>query len=153
VPFGLIGGILGLTLRGLSFSIPAAVGFIALAGVSVLNGVVLASEVRTKIAAGWPLEAAVIDGPLATMRAVLTTGAGAAFGFIPMAIATGAGAEVQRPLATVVISGIGMSTLLTMFVLPGLLRLVLRSPRQPRAIVRVPMAANVGNASNRNVAM
>jgi cobalt-zinc-cadmium resistance protein CzcA len=133
VPFALIGGIVGLTLRGLSFSIPAAVGFIALAGVSVLNGVVLASEIRSKIAGGWPLSEAVINGSLSTMRAVLTTGAVAALGFLPMAVATGAGAEVQRPLATVVISGIALSTLLTMFLLPGLLRIVLRPPRPAAA--------------------
>ncbi len=133
VPFALIGGILGLMLRGLSFSIPAAVGFIALAGVSVLNGVVLASEVKAKIHGGWPLSEAVIAGSKHTMRAVLTTGAVAAFGFLPMAMATSAGAEVQRPLATVVISGIAFSTLLTMFLLPGLLQLLFDEP-QRRAV-------------------
>ncbi len=132
VPFALIGGILGLLGRGLSFSIPAAVGFVALAGVSVLNGVVLGSEVRTKLASGWPLREAVRDGAVHTMRAVLTTGAVAAFGFLPMALATGAGAEVQRPLATVVVSGIVLSTLLTLFILPGLLQLLVRSPRERR---------------------
>jgi cobalt-zinc-cadmium resistance protein CzcA len=94
----------------------------------VLNGVVLASEVKTKIASGWPLARAVREGAQETMRAVLTTGAVAAFGFLPMALATGAGAEVQRPLATVVVSGILLSTLLTLFLLPGLLRLLVRSP-------------------------
>jgi cobalt-zinc-cadmium resistance protein CzcA len=134
VPFALIGGICGLLARGLSFSIPAAVGFIALAGVAVLNGVVLGSEVRNKLASGWPLYEAVRDGSLHTMRAVLTTGAVAAFGFLPMALATGAGAEVQRPLATVVVSGIVLSTLLTMFILPGLLQLVLRRRRVLRML-------------------
>ncbi len=133
VPFALTGGILGLVGRGLSFSIPAAVGFIALAGVSVLNGVVMGSAVRTKLASGWPLQGAVREGALQTARAVLTTGAVAAFGFLPMALATGAGAEVQRPLATAVVSGIALSTLLTMFILPGLLRLFLREPRERRA--------------------
>jgi cobalt-zinc-cadmium resistance protein CzcA len=137
VPFALVGGILGLALRGLSFSIPAAVGFIALAGVSVLNGVVLANEVDARIRGGWPLSEAVIEGAARTMRAVVTTGAVAAFGFLPMAIATGAGAEVQRPLATVVISGIAFSTLLTMFLLPGLLQLVLRPPRQRGVIASI----------------
>jgi cobalt-zinc-cadmium resistance protein CzcA len=148
VPFALTGGMLGLLGRGLSFSIPAAVGFIALAGVAVLNGVVLASEVKAKLEAGWPLAQAVRDGALHTARAVLTTGAVAALGFLPMAIATGAGAEVQRPLATVVVSGIAISTLLTMFILPGLLQLLLResraqtrdssreAARPPRAVVR-----------------
>ena len=130
VPFALVGGILGLSLRGLAFSIPAAVGFIALAGVSVLNGVVLANEVKERMEGGWPLAEAVVEGSTHTMRAVLTTGAVAAFGFLPMALATGAGAEVQRPLATVVISGIAFSTLLTMFLLPGILQLVLRAPER-----------------------
>ncbi len=126
VPFALIGGILGLVGRGLAFSIPAAVGFIALAGVAVLNGVVMAADVKRRAERGDALEAAVIDGATHTMRAVLTTGAVAAFGFIPMAIATGAGAEVQRPLATVVVAGIAVSTLLTMFLLPGVLQIAMR---------------------------
>jgi cobalt-zinc-cadmium resistance protein CzcA len=132
VPFALVGGILGLAVRGLSFSIPAAVGFIALAGVSVLNGVVLTNEVKSKIQGGWPVDEAIVDGATQTMRAVLTTGAVAAFGFLPMAVATGAGAEVQRPLATVVISGIAFSTLLTMFLLPGLLQMLVRPLRLRR---------------------
>jgi cobalt-zinc-cadmium resistance protein CzcA len=126
VPFALIGGILGLVGRGLSFSIPAAVGFIALAGVSVLNGVVMAADVKRRLEAGSSLDAAIRDGAAHTMRAVLTTGAVAAFGFLPMALATGAGAEVQRPLATVVVAGIFVSTLLTMFLLPGVLEIALR---------------------------
>jgi len=130
VPLALIGGILALASRGLPFSIPAAVGFIALAGVSVLNGVVLASEVKTKISSGWPLREAVLEGASHTMRAVLTTGGVAAFGFLPMALAHGAGAEVQRPLATAVIGGIAFSTLLTLFLLPGLLQMLVRDPAQ-----------------------
>ncbi|HEX7476193.1 MAG TPA: CusA/CzcA family heavy metal efflux RND transporter [Polyangiales bacterium] len=146
VPLALIGGILGLLLRGLSFSIPAAVGFVALAGVSVLNGVVLGSDVRTRLASGWPLREAITEGSVHTMRAVLTTGAVAAFGFLPMALATGAGAEVQRPLATVVVSGIVFSTLLTLFILPGLLQILVRKPREkgrPRlAAVQPPLHAS-----------
>jgi len=130
VPFALIGGILGLVGRGLAFSIPAAVGFIALAGVAVLNGVVMAADVKRRVESGCPLDEAIVDGATHTMRAVLTTGAVAAFGFIPMAIATGAGAEVQRPLATVVVSGILVSTLLTMFVLPGVLQLTTRGAKR-----------------------
>jgi cobalt-zinc-cadmium resistance protein CzcA len=126
VPLAVIGGILGLVGRGLSFSIPAAVGFVALAGVSVLNGVVMAADVKHRIDFGSSLEEAIREGAAHTMRAVLTTGAVAAFGFLPMALATGAGAEVQRPLATVVISGIVFSTLLTLFVLPGVLESALR---------------------------
>ncbi|MBK6694947.1 MAG: efflux RND transporter permease subunit [Myxococcales bacterium] len=130
VPFALVGGILGLVTRGLSFSIPAAVGFIALAGVSVLNGVVLASEVKRRFEHGATAWDATVEGSVHSMRAVLTTGAVAALGFLPMAIATGAGAEVQRPLATVVISGIFMSTALTMFLLPGLIEVALRAKRE-----------------------
>jgi cobalt-zinc-cadmium resistance protein CzcA len=126
VPFALIGGILGLVGRGLSFSIPAAVGFIALAGVAVLNGVVMAADVKRRVELGTALDEAITLGATHTMRAVLTTGAVAAFGFIPMAIASGAGAEVQRPLATVVVSGILVSTLLTLFVLPGVLQIAMR---------------------------
>jgi cobalt-zinc-cadmium resistance protein CzcA len=142
VPFALTGGALGMAARGLSFSIPAAVGFIALAGVSVLNGVVMASAVREKIDQGWPLEGSIVEGATHTMRAVLTTGAAAAFGFMPMAIATGAGAEVQRPLATVVITGIVFSTLLTLFLLPGVLRMLLVPPKDT-ASLRAPRASVV----------
>lgn len=126
VPFALIGGILGLVARGLSFSIPAAIGFIALAGVCVLNGVVMAADVKRRIVAGDTLDHAILHGATHTMGAVLATGAVAALGFMPMAIATGAGAEVQRPLATVVVSGILFSTLLTLFLLPGILRVALK---------------------------
>ena len=140
VPFALIGGILGLVGRGLSFSIPAAVGFIALAGVSVLNGVVMASDVKRRVELGTELRAAIREGATHTMRAVLTTGSVAAFGFLPMALATGAGAEVQRPLATVVISGILFSTFLTMFVLPGVLELTLKGwrPDEPEPPLSIP---------------
>ena len=141
VPFALIGGILGLVGRGLAFSIPAAVGFIALAGVAVLNGVVMAADVKRRLEHGCPLEEAIVDGAGHTMRAVLTTGAVAAFGFIPMAIATGAGAEVQRPLATVVVTGILVSTLLTMFVLPGVLQMALRGQKHGEDEEEEPFSA------------
>ncbi|MCA9638672.1 MAG: efflux RND transporter permease subunit, partial [Myxococcales bacterium] len=126
VPFALTGGLVGLIIRDMSFSIPAAVGFIALAGVAVLNGVVLASEVRRFLDEGQSFDHAVSHGAVHTMRAVLTTGAVAAFGFMPMALATGAGSEVQRPLATVVVFGIGASTLMTMFLLPCVLKIAIR---------------------------
>ncbi len=130
VPFALTGGMLGLAGRGLSFSIPAAVGFIALAGVSVLNGVVMANDIRQRFDSGVPADDAIREGAAHTARAVLTTAAVAALGFMPMAISTGAGAEVQRPLATVVVAGIAVSTLLTLFVFPGLLRMVMKRPAQ-----------------------
>ncbi len=135
VPFALTGGMVGLIVRGMEFSIPAAVGFIALAGVAVLNGVVLATDVRHALAEDHPFDEAIVIGSLHTMRAVLTTGAVAALGFLPMALATGAGSEVQRPLATAVVFGIGASTFMTMFLLPAVLKLVLR--REQRATGRM----------------
>ena len=127
VPFALIGGILGLLARGLPFSLPAAVGFIA------LGGVVRAQRRRhheRRRSSAWPTARtptrAVADGATHTVRAVLTTAAVAAFGFLPMAISTGAGAEVQRPLATVVIVGIVFGTVLTLAVFPGILATALK---------------------------
>jgi cobalt-zinc-cadmium resistance protein CzcA len=125
VPLCLTGGMLGLYLRGLSFSLPAAVGFIALGGIAVLNGVVIASEVRRLRVSGRSLDAAVTEGAGTVVRAVLTTAAVAALGFLPMAMATSAGAEVQRPLATAVIVGMVVGTVLTLVVLPGILRVAL----------------------------
>jgi heavy metal efflux system protein len=127
-PFALVGGVLSLVARGLPFSIPAAVGFIAVAGVAVLNGVVLASEVRRRRSAGD--DDALRGGALAVLRAVLTTALVAAIGFLPMALSTRAGAEVQRPLATVVIGGIVSSTLLSLIVVPVLLKLLTREQSQ-----------------------
>jgi cobalt-zinc-cadmium resistance protein CzcA len=121
VPLSLVGGMFGLLLRGLSFSLPAAVGFIALGGIAVLNGVVVAGEVQRRVAGGEPVQSALCNGCAHTLRAVLTTATVAAFGFLPMALATGAGAEVQRPLATVVVIGMLFGTALALLVLPGLL--------------------------------
>ncbi|HEY8375255.1 MAG TPA: efflux RND transporter permease subunit, partial [Nannocystis sp.] len=139
VPFALTGGMAGLLIRDMSFSIPAAVGFIALAGVAVLNGVVMANDVRRALDEGHPFDKALVKGAVHTMRAVLTTGAVAALGFLPMALATGAGSEVQRPLATTVVFGIGASTLMTMFLLPAILKLTLCREQQVR-----PEPADVG---------
>jgi heavy metal efflux system protein len=131
VPLSLAGGMLGLWLRGMPFSLPAAVGFIALGGIAVLNGAVMASEVRTRLDENEPLEAAIIGGCAHVLRAVLTTAVVAAFGFLPMALATSAGAEVQRPLATAVVVGMLVCTLLTLTVLPGVLRMMLAGYSQP----------------------
>jgi cobalt-zinc-cadmium resistance protein CzcA len=129
VPLGLAGGIVALHIRGLPFSIPAAVGFIALCGVAVLNGVVMASELHRRLA-NWDEKGnPFVESAAAVLRPVITTALVAAIGFIPMAISTRAGAEVQRPLATVVIGGILSSTLLSLFVLPTLLKLLVRRPR------------------------
>jgi cobalt-zinc-cadmium resistance protein CzcA len=123
IPFALTGGIAALWLRGLPLSMSAAVGFIALSGVAVLNGLVLISFIRSLREEGRPLDEAIRDGALGRLRPVLMTALVAALGFVPMALATGTGAEVQRPLATVVIGGILSSTVLTMLVLPMLYRL------------------------------
>ncbi|GAB7524811.1 efflux RND transporter permease subunit [Paraburkholderia sp. 2C] len=122
IPFALSGGIVALWLRGLPFSITAAVGFIALSGVAVLNGLVMLSFIRTLREDGIDLDRAVRTGALTRLRPVLMTALVAALGFVPMAFATGTGAEVQRPLATVVIGGILSSTALTLLVLPVLYR-------------------------------
>ena len=118
VPFAATGGVLALALRGLPFSISAGVGFIALFGVAVLNGVVLVSAIRTREQETGDVFSAVRDGARSRLRPVLMTALVASLGFIPMALATSAGAEVQRPLATVVIGGLLTSTLLTLIVLP-----------------------------------
>jgi cobalt-zinc-cadmium resistance protein CzcA len=120
VPFAMVGGVVALLARGLPFSISAAVGFIALSGVSVLGDMVLVSRVRQLLAAGLPLPEAIREAALSRLRPVLMTAAVAALGFVPMALNTGVGAEVQRPLATVVIGGVISSTLLTLLVLPVL---------------------------------
>jgi len=126
VPLAASGGMLGLVLRGLPFSLPAAVGFIALGGVSVLNGVVISSTARARLLEGMQAEAAVVHAAAHSLRAVLTTAAVAALGFLPMALSTSAGSEVQRPLATVVIVGIIFGTVLTMAVFPGVLATAIR---------------------------
>ena len=127
IPFALTGGILALWLRGIPLSISAAVGFIALSGVAVLNGLVMIAYIRSLREAGRSVHDAVTEGALTRLRPVLMTALVASLGFVPMAIATGTGAEVQRPLATVVIGGILSSTMLTLLVLPLLYRLVHRN--------------------------
>ncbi len=120
VPLALTGGIAALQVRGLPLSISAGVGFIALSGVAVLNGLVIIAFIERLRTEGKPLLKAVHDGALTRLRPVLMTALVASLGFVPMALATGAGAEVQRPLATVVIGGIISSTVLTLLVLPAL---------------------------------
>ena len=122
VPLGLTGGIIALWLRGMPFSITAAVGFIALSGVAVLNGLVMVSRINQLRDNGLPLEQAITEGSLSRLRPVLMTALVAALGFVPMALAMGTGSEVQKPLATVVIGGIITSTFLTLLVLPALYR-------------------------------
>lgn len=124
VPLALTGGIIALLLRDIPFSISAAVGFIALSGIAVLNGLVMVAFIRDLRQHGQRLTDAITEGALTRLRPVLMTALVAALGFIPMALNTGIGSEVQRPLATVVIGGIISSTLLTLLVLPALYKLV-----------------------------
>ena len=127
IPLALTGGVLALWMRGIPFSISAAVGCIALSGIAVLNGLVMLSFIRDLRAMGIALQAAIIEGALTRLRPVLMTALVAALGFVPMAFNSGIGSEVQRPLATVVIGGVISSTLLTLLVLPALYSLVSRS--------------------------
>ncbi len=120
VPLALTGGIAALWLRGMPFSISAAVGFIALSGVAVLNGLVMLTQIRRLVEAGSDPKAAIRDGALTRFRPVIMTALVASLGFVPMALATGTGAEVQKPLATVVIGGLLTATVLTLLVLPAL---------------------------------
>jgi len=122
VPLALTGGIAALWLRGIPFSISAGVGFIALSGVAVLNGMVMVEFIRNLQKSGVKLDEAIIKGALTRLRPILMTALVASLGFVPMALNTGTGAEVQRPLATVVIGGIISSTILTLLVLPSLYR-------------------------------
>ena len=126
VPLALTGGVLALAARHMPFSITAGIGFIALSGVAVLNGLVLLSFVRQRVVDGLDVDLAIVDGCTRRLRPILVTALVAALGFVPMAFATGTGAEVQRPLATVVIGGIISSTLLTLMVLPTLYALTHR---------------------------
>jgi len=129
VPLALVGGVAALWIRDLPMSITAGVGFIALSGVAVLNGVVMVSFIRSLLAGGASLDVAVRDGALLRLRPVLMTALVASLGFVPMAFNVGPGSEVQRPLATVVIGGIVSSTILTLLVLPALYRLFGREPQ------------------------
>ena len=124
VPLALVGGVLALAARGMPLSISAAVGFIAVSGVATLNGLVLMQAIRERTAAGASPSEAAFEGALARLRAIMTTALVAVLGFVPMAFASGAGAEVQKPLATVVIGGLTTATLLTLFVLPMLVSLI-----------------------------
>jgi cobalt-zinc-cadmium resistance protein CzcA len=134
IPFAAVGGVFALWARGMPFSVSAAVGFIALGGIAVLNGQILVSAIRAFIDQGNELRSAVTEAARQRLRPVLATAITDAVGFLPMAISTGVGAEVQRPLATVVVAGVLTSTVLTLFVLPILYLIVMkRSPRRAPA--------------------
>ena len=130
VPLALTGGVMALVLRDIPFSISAAVGFIALSGIAILNGLVMLSFIRELLKEGLEVTDAIVKGAMTRLRPVITTAFVASLGFVPMALNTGIGSEVQRPLATVVIGGVISSTLLTLFVLPALYRIVQRTHKK-----------------------
>jgi cobalt-zinc-cadmium resistance protein CzcA len=132
VPLAMAGGVFAIALRGIPFSVSAAVGFIAVSGVAVLNGLVLIASIQRRLELGEDVTGAIFNGALERVRPVLMTALVASLGFVPMAIATGTGAEVQRPLATVVIGGLVTSTALTLFLLPAVCALLLRRPEAER---------------------
>jgi cobalt-zinc-cadmium resistance protein CzcA len=145
VLFARVGGVLGLWVMGLPFTISAGVGFVALAGASMLEGLVLVSAIRDRMAHGLPKREAIEQARLARLRPVLMTGTVAALGFVPMMLSTGIGAEVQRPLATVVVFGMACDTFLTMLALPVLYLLFGKGPTsvpdedlEPRAVLPAP---------------
>jgi len=119
IPMSAIGGVFALLVRGMPFSISAGIGFIALFGIAVLNGIVLITTFKRLEKEGWnDLIPRIVEGTKTRLRPVLMTATVASLGFLPMALSTGAGAEVQKPLATVVIGGLLTATLLTLFILP-----------------------------------
>jgi cobalt-zinc-cadmium resistance protein CzcA len=145
IPLGAVGGVLALWLRGMPFTVSAAVGFIALSGVAILNGLVLVTFIKQKLDDGTPLEKAVREGCMVRLRPVLMTALVAAVGFIPMAVNVGVGGEVQRPLATVVIGGIVTNTLLTLLVLPTLYTTFRR--KKPAEVTAEPQTLSPENAT------
>ena len=143
VPLALTGGVVALWLRGMPFSISAAVGFIALSGVAVLNGLVMLSFVKQLMQQGMAKRQAIYDGALVRLRPVIMTAMVASLGFLPMAMATGTGAEVQKPLATVVVGGLISATFLTLFVLPALYALFGRELRTTKPAPTAPTTASL----------
>ena len=139
IPFALVGGVVGLDIAGLNLSVAACIGFIALMGQVVLNGVVLVSQINALRADGLGMDAAVEQGALSRLRAVLMTALLAALGLLPAALSTEIGSETQRPLAVVVIGGLVSATILTLLVLPVLYRMVLG--RRRRVVRAIPSAA------------
>lgn len=134
IPFAITGGVLALLVRGMHFSMSAGIGFIAVSGVAVLNGVVLVTFINQLRAKGSDVVSAVIEASLTRLRPILMTALVASLGFVPMALSTSTGAEVQRPLATVVIGGVVTSTILTLLVLPAIYARFERSTRQPDTV-------------------
>lgn len=134
IPFALIGGVFALLLSGIPLSVSAAIGFIALFGQAVLNGVVMVSYINQLQRQGMSKEEAIFHGALSRLRTVLMTALLAMLGLLPMALSQGIGAETQRPLALVVIGGLISATVLTLFVLPALCHFIATHPRLARAL-------------------
>jgi cobalt-zinc-cadmium resistance protein CzcA len=149
VPFAAVGGVAALWLRGMPFSISAAIGFVALSGVSVLADMVLVSTIRQNLARGLPLGSAISEAAERRLRPVLMTALVASLGFVPMALNTGIGAEVQKPLATVVIGGLVSSTILTLLVLPVLYSILGRSRAEAESKSAQPVSAVAGLGAGR----
>jgi len=148
IPLAAVGAVLALWVRGIPFSVSAAVGFIALTGIAVLNGQILIEAIREQLEAGSPMRTAVIEAAKTRLRPVLATGITDAVGFLPMAVSVGVGSEVQRPLATVVIGGIVTSTLLTLVVLPALYATFGESRSGPRLRGEPPLGADLGEGES-----
>lgn len=148
VPFALIGGIFALAVSGQFLSVPASVGFIALFGVAVLNGVVMVSYINDLVRRGRPVDDAVYEGAMTRLRPVLTTATVASLGLIPLLLANGIGSEVQRPLATVVVGGLISSTVLTLLVLPALYRWFAIIPERDRRSAKHTVSANDGSPAH-----
>jgi cobalt-zinc-cadmium resistance protein CzcA len=146
IPFALVGGVFALHFRGLPFSVSAAVGFIALSGIAVLNGQIMVTAIRSFLDRGHMLKDAVMDAASQRLRPVLATAVTDVAGFIPMAISVGVGAEVQHPLATVVIGGVLTSSLLTLFILP-LLYLLFYKASTTRSNMNLPHTVGTDGAS------
>lgn len=149
VPLGLTGGVIALWVRGMPFSISAAVGFIALSGVAVLNGLVMITFINQLREKGESVEHAILQGSITRLRPVLMTALVASLGFVPMALARGTGAEVQKPLATVVIGGLISSTLLTLVVLPALYRIMSGDGPGPASPSRAMTARTPASSADR----
>ncbi len=131
LPFSLVGGVLALYVSGLYLSVPASIGFIALFGIAVLNGVVLVSQIKDNCAAGLSVEEAVIDGCLVRLRPILMTAVTTGLGLVPLLFVTGPGSEIQRPLAVVVVGGLAFSTLLTLVLIPAVYSLFIKDTPAP----------------------
>jgi cobalt-zinc-cadmium resistance protein CzcA len=145
IPFAVAGGILGLYVAGLNFSISAAIGFISLFGVSAMDGILLVSYIRKNMSEGLPRDEAIINAGQTRMRQIFMTGLSACIGLVPAAISTGIGAQVQQPLACVIVGGMLLSPICSLLAIPTLARMVMPERSDPDRVDTVPMAGAVGH--------